>query len=258
MNSTRNSTSNYKKLCVLFFLSMSSNAETITCGLKQVVVNENTINKIIHEDGTVHTGVSVSNNWSYDGRAIKHKLLDTPITCSSKPKSRDEIIAELSGKIAENPEMYGMNKQQAVLMKNYTANLMKTDNQCHLLVDTAKSSSREGMFFIDCNDQSSNTKRYWISESELAQGVVKNATLPIMKSEAIDICNQEFKKMVNNPSTYDPSLILGTSHNVVETSGRNIVEIEFKASNAFGVKSPFIGRCILEAGAPIEVKIRDN
>lgn len=89
-------------LVVLLFVSLSSNAKTLTCGLKKVTVQGNQITKIVHEDGTVHTGGSVSKNWKYDGESIKHRLFDKPISCGNKSKTRDEIIAELSGKFTEN------------------------------------------------------------------------------------------------------------------------------------------------------------
>jgi len=248
----------YLVFIFLLFVSVSSNATTLTCGLKKVTVQGNQITKIVHEDGTVHTGASVSKNWKYDGTSIKHRLFDKSISCGNKPKSRGEIIDELSGKFTEKPSLYGMNQQEAEQMKAYTANLMKTDNACHLLVDAAKSTSRKEMFYVDCNDKSSNTKRYWVSENELKQGIAKKATSPVSESLAKEICSRELKKRTNNPSTYDPSLVLGASNQTVERTGRNVVEIEFKASNAFGVEGKYIGRCILEGGAPIEVTIRER
>ena len=248
----------YLILVCLLCVSLSSNAQTLTCGLKKVTVQGSQITKIVHEDGTVHTGGSVSKNWNYDGESIKHRLFDKPISCGSMSKTRDEVIAELSGKFTEKPNLYGMNQQEAEQMRGYTANLMKTDSACHLLIDAAKSTSREGMFYVDCNDKSSNTKRYWVSENELKQGTAKKATSPVPESLANEICNRELKERTNNPSTYDPSLILGTSSRKIERTGRNVVEIEFKASNAFGVDGKYIGRCILEGGSPIEVTIRDR
>ena len=245
-------------LVFLLFVSVSSYAKTLTCGLKKVTIQGNQITKIVHEDGTVHTGGSISKNWKYDGASIKHRLFDKPILCGNKPKSRNEIIAELSSKFTEKPSLYGMSQKEAKQMKAYTANLMKTNNACHLLVDAAKSTSRKGMFYVDCNDKSSNTKRYWISKNELKQGTAKNAMTPVSESLAKKICNREFKKRTNNPSTYDPSLILGTSSRKVERTGRNVIEIEFKASNSFGVEGKYVGHCILEGGSPIEVTIRDR
>ena len=94
------------KFFILFFslfVSVCSNAKTLTCGLKKVIVQGNQITKIIHEDGTVHSGGSISRNWKYDGASIKHRLFDKPIACGNKPKNREEIITELSGKLTEKP-----------------------------------------------------------------------------------------------------------------------------------------------------------
>ena len=250
------------KFCVVNFLLfvpiMSSNAETLICEFKKVTVQGNQITKIEHEDGTVHTGESASKNWKYDGASIKHRLINKSISCENKVKSRNEVIEELSGKFTEKPSLYGMSQQEAAQMKAYTANLMIVDDACYLLVDAAKATSRQGMFYIDCNDKFSNTKRYWISDDELKQGIVKKTTAPVSDNLAKEICNQELKKRTNNPSTYKPSLILGASSRAIERAGRNVVDIEFKASNSFGVEGRYSGRCILEGGTPIEVTIRDQ
>jgi len=238
--------------------SSGANANTLTCGLKTVTLSGNTITKIVHEDGTVHTGGSISNNWTYDGKSITHRIMNEPIACSSKAKSRDEVIAELSGRFSKNPRSHGMTAQEANLMGKYTAKLMRQDDSCHLLVDAAKSTSRQGMFYVDCNDKQSNTKRYWVSESDLAGGSVKKAATPVSSSDAISICNNELKARATNPSTYEPSLTLGTSNRAVERTGRNVVEINFEAANSFGVVGKYIGSCILESGLPIEVTIRDR
>lgn len=245
-------------IVLTFFVSTGADATTLTCGLKTVTLIGNTITKIVHEDGTVHTGASISNNWTYDGRAITHRIMKKPIPCSSKAKSRDEVIAELSGRFFKSPKSYGMTAQEADLMGKYTAKLMRQDNACHLLVDAAKSTSRRGMFYIDCNDKQSKTKRFWVSESDLAGGSIKQAATPISDSAAISICNSELKARATNPSTYDPALTLGTTSRAVESTGRNIVEINFEAANSFGAVGKYVGRCILESGSPIEVTIRDR
>ena len=239
-------------------VSTGANANTLTCGLKTVTLSGNTITKIVHEDGTVHTGGSVSNNWTYDGKFITHRLMNEPIACGSKAKSRDEVIAELSGRFSKNPKSHGMTAQEANLMGKYTANLMRQDASCHLLVDAAKSTSRQGMYYVDCNDKQSKTKRYWVSESDLAGGSLKKAATPVSSSDAISTCNNELKARTTNPSTYDPSLTLGASSRVIERTGRNVVEINFEAANSFGVIGKYVGNCILESGLPIEVTIRDR
>lgn len=147
-----------------------ANAETITCGLKTISVQNGKINQITHEDGTVHDGSSVSDNWGYDGKSIKHRLMDDRIPCGTKPKSRDEVIVELSNRFIKNPSLHGMDKHEARWMSSYTSNLMKTDKNCHLLVDASKSTLRKEMFYIDCNDRSGNSSRYWVAKSDLKSG----------------------------------------------------------------------------------------
>ena len=236
--------------------SSGANANTLTCGLKTVTLSGNTVTKIVHEDGTVHTDGSVSNNWSYDGKSITHRLMNKPISCGNKAKNRDEVITELSGQFSKNPKSYGMTVQEATLMGKYTAKLMRQDDSCHLLVDAAKSTSRQGMFYVDCNDKQSKTKRYWVSESDLAGGSVKKPATPVSNSDAISICNNELKTRTTNQNTYEPSLISGASSRAVERTGRNVVEINFEAANSFGVVGKYAGSCILESGLPIEVTIR--
>lgn len=246
---------------VLFLLCASTglaNANTFTCGLKTVTVSGNTITKIVHEDGTVHTGGSVAKNWNYDGKSITHNLIKDPISCGNKEKSRAEVIAELSSALSKNPKSYGMTPNEANLMVKYTTKLMNEDQSCHLLVDAGKSTQRKGMFYIDCNDKRANTRRFWISENDLAGGSLKGPRTPISIGEATLVCNKELKARTTNPGTYDPSLVLGTSSTAIERTGRNIVEIYFEAKNSFGVVGKYVGNCILESGVPIEVMIRNK
>lgn len=242
--------------CALF--APGASATTLTCGLKSVTLSGNTITKIVHEDGTVHAGGSVPNNWTYDGKAITHRLMGKPISCGSKAKSRDEVIAELSGRFADNPEAHGMTAKEADLMGTYTARLMRQDASCHLLVDAGKSTSRAGMFYIDCNDRQATTRRFWVSESDLARGSVGGAAAPVPSGDAISVCSSELKARTSNPNTYDPSLTFGASSRAIERTGRNVVEITFEATNALGVVGKYVGTCILESGVPIEVTIRDR
>lgn len=242
----------------IFFTPLNVSAQVLTCGLKKVTIKDGRINKIEHEDGTVHTGVSVSDNWEYDGTSIKHSLLGESIPCGNEPKTRDEIISELSSKFLDHPDSYGMNKEEAELMKKYTSNLMKTDNSCHLLVDAAKSVSKQGMFYIDCNDKNLNLKRHWVSEDDLKEGVNKMAMTPVSEGVAINICDNEIKKRIKKPTEYNPSLVIGTTSRIVDHTGRNVVEIDFKASNNIGREGKYIGKCILEEGIPIEVTISEK
>jgi 23S rRNA maturation-related 3'-5' exoribonuclease YhaM len=155
---------------IFLVASVGINANTITCGLKTVTLNGNTITKIVHEDGTVHAGASISQNWTYNGKSITHRLMNDPIPCGTAPKTRDEIIAELSGRFTKNPKSFGMTSREAELMVAYTAKLMRTDSACYLLVDAQKSTSKPGMFFIDCNNKQAVGKRYWVSINELEGG----------------------------------------------------------------------------------------
>lgn len=240
------------------FVSISANANTVSCGLKTITLNGSNITKIIHEDGTIHTGRSISENWSYDGKSIKHRLIDDPIPCGNAPKNRDEVIKELSSSFTKNPKIHGMSKEEAKLMSEYSANLMRNDSSCHLLVDGAKSKSDSGSYYIDCNDKNSKTRRYWLSEKELKNGILKKALAPVSSQDAISICNEELKSRVSHPSSYDPSLVLGTSNKSIERNGRNVVEISFKASNALGVIKKYKGSCVLEAGSLIDISIKNQ
>lgn len=233
-------------------------AETVNCGLKTITVQNGKINQIKHEDGTIHTGRSVSDNWHYDGKSIKHRLMDDRIPCGTKPKSRDEIIAELSSRFVKNPSLHGMDKQEAQWMTRHTASLMKTDSNCHLLVDASKSTQRKDTFYIDCNDHSGNSHRYWVSRNDLKAGNSSPPAAPVSETVAIDICNAELRSKATNPSTYNPALLTGTSSRIVKGNGRNIVEINFSAKSANGVEGKFRGKCILESGRLIEATIENR
>lgn len=242
-------------LCILFCLEVR--AETLNCGLKKINVQNGKINEITHEDGTVHSGNSISDNWTYDGKSIKHRIMDEKIQCGSKAKSRNEIIDELASRFIKNPAIHGMNKQEAQFMTNYTANLMRTDENCNLLVDASKSTQRKDMFFIDCNDKVGNPNRYWVPASDMKSGTLKSAVRPVSDKEAISVCSQSLKSQTTNPATYDPSLLTGTTSRVVKSNGRNVVEINFGASNKLGSKAKFKGKCILESGKLIESVIEE-
>jgi hypothetical protein len=127
-----------------------------------------------------------------------------------------------------------------------------------LIVDAAASEQRSGMFFIDCNDRSGSSHRYWISRGELKEGAPKTPATPVDEGAAMNICNTELKSRTANPSTYDPALLTGSISAVVERVGRNVVEIDFSAANAFGVEGKYRGRCILESGNFIEVTIEER
>lgn len=51
---------------------------------------------------------------------------------------------------------------------------------------------------------------------------------------------------------------MGSTSRIVESLGRNVVEIDFKAPNKLGVESEYTGKCILEGGSIVEVTIRDK
>lgn len=241
-----------------FFAYQVAKAETINCGLKTITVQSGKLTQIMHEDGTLHSGSSVSDNWVYDGKSIKHRLMDERIPCGTKPKSRDEIIAEVSSVFIKNPSLHGMDKQEARWMARYTANLMKTDANCHLLVDAAKSTQRNEMFYIDCNNNSGNSHRYWVSRGDLEAGNSRQPATHVSKAAAIDICNTELRSKATNPATYNPSLLTGTASRIVKANGRNIVEIDFSAESALGVEGKFRGRCILESGRLIEATFENR
>lgn len=240
---------------IFFLFHQAVQAETIHCGLKTINVQNGRIDQITHEDGTIHSGSNISDNWAYDGKSIKHRLMDERIQCRTKPKTRNEIISELSSRFIKNHSIHGMDKQEAQWMTSYTANLMKTDNNCHLLVDASKSTQRKNTFFIDCNDKVGNPNRYWVSRDDLKSGNSGSPAMPISETKAIDICNNELRLKTTNPSTYDPSLLTGTSSRSLKANGRNVVEIDFTAASALGIKGKYRGKCILESGRLIEATI---
>lgn len=242
----------------LFFFAADSSAEELTCGLKTVTVRDGKVVKIRHEDGSVHNEPSGSRYWSYDGKSIKHSLLNDRIPCGSEPKSRADIIESLSSRFKENPDLYGMTAAEGVAMAAYVQDLMRSENSCHLLVDGAKSTQRLGMYYLDCNDKSGSSRRHWVSESDLRQGTLREALKPISKGAAVEICNKELKAHTSNPSTYDPAILTGASSRTIAANGRNVVEIRFSAKNSFGVEGDFLGKCILEGGRMLEVTVSEE
>ncbi|OUR60436.1 hypothetical protein A9Q74_13405 [Colwellia sp. 39_35_sub15_T18] len=233
-------------------------AETIYCGLKTITVQNGKMTQIRHEDGTIHKLGSDSKYWSYDGKSIKHKLIGERLPCGTNPKSRDEIIDGLSSRFIKNPSIYNMDKQEALWMTSFTANLMKTDKNCHVLVDASKSVVRNDMFYIDCSDHSDKSHRYWVTRGDLKAGNSRPPATAVTKLVAINICSTELRSKAMIPSTYNPALLTGTSSRIVENVGRNIVEINFTAKSAIGVEGKFRGRCVLESGRLIEAIVLDR
>lgn len=226
--------------------------DVLYCGFKTLTIVNGQITQIIHEDGTVHQGVNVANNWSYDGRSIKH-IKGEVIACGNEAKTRDEVIKELSSRFKVKPEINGMDQQEGELMAQYTLEMMKKDPACFLVSDASKSTSREGMFYIDCNDQDKNKHRYWISAENLYNQNLVESVQSVSDQDAISICNDALKSNVIYSATYSPSLNTGSSNKSIESNGRNIVDIEFSAKNEIGSTIDFSGRCILENGNVIEV-----
>lgn len=245
-------------LVLLLFLGSNVTAEEITCGPKTITVEGGKLVRIKHEDGTVHSGGSVSRNWVYDGKSIMHNLLKKKIPCGTKPMTRGETVASLSKRFSENPSSYGLSAKEGQAMTAYAARLMNSSGTCHLLVDGAKSTQRAGMYWIDCNDKSGTSRRHWISERDLLQGTIREAVKPISERAATEICSKELKARTTNPSTYDPAILTGTSSRTIAANGRNVVEIRFSAKNSFGVEGDFLGKCILEGGRMLEVTVTEE
>ena len=152
----------------LCLANSESIAQELTCGLKQVTIENGKIARIRHEDGTVHEGAErLSRYWSYDGKSIRHSLLAKELPCSSSAPSRAQIVEDLSSKYRKKPSRHNMSSVEGELMAVYTKRLMENSRHCHSVIDAAKSTSRAGMFFIDCNDVDAKRSRIWLSRSEL-------------------------------------------------------------------------------------------
>jgi hypothetical protein len=118
-------------LATLTGISPVVHSEPINCGLQKVKVDNGKVVWIQHEDGSAQSGIGVSSNWTYDGRSIKHRLMDEGIPCGTKEKTREEVIKELSSRFAEKPSLYSLTKAEGTWMAEYTAKLMRSDSSCH-------------------------------------------------------------------------------------------------------------------------------
>lgn len=230
----------------------------INCGLTKIKVQKGQIIWIQHEDGTVQSGVGVSSNWTYDGKSIKHNLMRDAIPCGTQEKNREEVINELSSRFQNQPNVYGFTQSQGKWMSEYTAKLMRSGTTCYLMVDAARSEQRKNMFYIDCNDRRGQSHRYWVSSEDLKSGTLRPPSSSIDEGVAFQMCNAELRSRTTNPATYDPAVFTGTISRTVEEVGRNIVEINFTAANAFGVESKYKGECVLESGNVIDVSISER
>ncbi|MBV5336985.1 MAG: hypothetical protein J0653_03105, partial [Deltaproteobacteria bacterium] len=222
----------------------TAQAETIHCGNKTIVVQDGKLTQITHEDGSTHSGGSISENWQYNGKSIKHRLDTKAIPCGTKPKSRDELSAESAAKFTQNPSLYGLSVGEAKLLSKYARKLMAMDSTCVFLVDGAKSTQRKDMYYIDCRDVRGEVQRRWLSRGDLAGGDIKAGPSTIGNDSAERVCHDQLRSKVAIPSTYRPSS-LGTTSRAVPENGRNIVEIEFSAKNSLGGESTYRGKCII-------------
>ena len=246
-------------ICVLALSALVSTAqaETVHCGNKTIVVQDGKLTQITHEDGSIHTGDSVSENWQYNGKSIKHRLETKAIPCGTKPRSKDELAAESAAKFTQNPTLHGLSAREAKLLSTYARKLMAADPTCAYLVDGAKSTQRKDMYYLDCRDQQGEVQRRWLSRGDLAGGNIQEGSSTIRNEAAERVCHDQLRSKVVIPSTYRPS-VLGTTSRAIPENGRNVVEVEFTAKNSLGGETKYRGKCIIENGRSLEVTVQQR
>lgn len=159
-----------KKILLLSLIFLNSvvtaNSKTLNCGPKEITLSGEKIVKIVHEDGTIHRG-NVSKNWKYDGSSITHKYIGDRLICGGEGKSREEKISDRSNDLLDTRNR-GYTYSEALLLRDYTANLMQEENECYLVIDAAKSKNQPDKFYIDCASEDGLRSRHWVGYQEIS------------------------------------------------------------------------------------------
>ena len=230
--------------------------KTRYCGLKTVELTGNVVQRIIHATGESTGG---GKYWKYDGETLVHELLpDNKLPCSDQAPSREAIVDSLSSVFEANRKTYDFSRKEAKRFTAYTKTIMVEDNSCWTILDVSKSVERRGWYYIDCLSESQERRRWWLDKKMLRKNELGSPAEALGAIEARDMCSAALKYKVNNPSTYDPSLLTGTSSNVMEETGKNFVSIKFTAKNSFNLELEFDGICHFEDRGLKDVKIKER
>jgi len=230
--------------------------KTRYCGLKTIEIVDNSLVRIIHASGEASSG---GKYWKYDGDTLVHELLpESEMQCSKDAPTREFVVDSLSSVFLEKRKVYGFGKKEAKRFSAYTKKMMEEDNSCWTVTDGSKSSNRSGWYYVDCLSKSKEQKRWWVDKRMLKKVRLGEPSEALDAYAARDLCNEELKYRVNNPSTYDPSLLTGTSSNVIAATGKNIVSIDFSAKNSFNLELEFVGVCDFEDGKLKDVRIQER
>lgn len=100
------------------------------------------------------------------------------------------------------------------------------------------------VFFVDC----ANFKRFYISSKDLADPtptMSQDMKMSRVKdSDLIKMCMNAIKGKLENPATFDPSVLSANVYRAPAT-GNVRVTFPFSAKNNFGAELPFNARCII-------------
>ena len=238
------------------FLSASAGAESLICGGKVVEIENGIPVRITHEDKTSND-LRGNSYWTFDGRAIEHRLMKKPIACRQGEKlTREEIVDISASQFSDSPHLRGMSPEEGELMSYYVRKKMTVGTECDRLVDGAKSNSRRDTYWIDCKDASGVTRRVWISEKELRDGKLVSVNRPVSRDYALNACEIALKNYALHKDTFEPSRFWGSAVNASQHTGNTKVALSFSAKTAYGTVKHFQGWCtITSSGAVADTTI---
>lgn len=176
-------------------------------------------------------------------------LLMIPGMVMANPKIADYAVSKMTQK--SYPKMYQKLGKKAFDRANVlmlpAAELASKSKSCDVVESVGvseKSTSSNIEFFIDCK----NWQRIRINEKDISKGsdpvTEAQKTAGISDAEAVKMCTDKVKAMLNFPSTFKSSLF---KQAVIrhKTLGNIEVRIDFEAKNYLGVGLPASARCII-------------
>lgn len=109
--------------------------------------------------------------------------------------------------------------------------------------------------FVDC----ANQQRFYVTEADLGRSLLSETEKGARwsRQDAIDTCTAAVRARLRIPASLarDP---FGTSAFQAETTGRWVVDFDFKARNALGLRLPADAHCVLTTDGHPDLRISAN
>ena len=143
--------------------------------------------------------------------------------------------------------------EKAILRKG-ALKVLKDEEDCAYITTGYRSSSKEGAYYVTCNDSDGGAPfNIWFTPEQVLSGENLALPEPISESESIDMCHRAIRMNVRHPSTLDIHA-LGYSTNLSQNGIRELTQ-EFSAKNSFGLELQYIAKCTIHPGGKLEFDV---